>query len=87
MKVKRILKKLGKQDCLKKKTDSSQRNTKIFDKKKISPKRRREIEEYARRNFELMMQGYEFEDTPEDIENLFRILSKEKDLFSIGRII
>ena len=87
MKAKRLLKRFGKQDCLKKRTDCSQRETKFFDKKKISPKRRREIEEYARRNFELMMQGYEFEDTPEDIENLFRILSKEKDLFSIGRII
>lgn len=33
-----------------------------------------EIEEIARRNYELSMQGYEFDDTPEDLENLRRIL-------------
>ena len=27
-----------------------------------------EIEEIARRNYELSMQGYEFDDTPEDLE-------------------
>lgn len=56
--------------------------TKIFDKKLISPERQKEIEERATRNYELAMQGYNFEDTQEDIDNLTRILRSEKDLFS-----
>lgn len=47
---------------------------KIDDKKMLTPEREREIEEMARRNYELSMQGYEFDDTPEDLENLRRIL-------------
>ncbi|MCR4799045.1 MAG: hypothetical protein K5860_00900 [Bacteroidales bacterium] len=42
--------------------------------KKLTPQREKEIEEMARRNYELSMQGYEFDDTPEDLENLRRIL-------------
>lgn len=56
--------------------------TKIFDKKLISPERMQEIEERATRNYELAMQGYNFEDTQKDIDNLTRILHSEKDLFS-----
>lgn len=42
--------------------------------KKLTPQREKEIEEMARRNYELSMQGYEFDDTLEDLENLRRIL-------------
>ena len=42
--------------------------------RKLTPQREMEIEEIARRNYELSMQGYEFDDTPEDLENLRRIL-------------
>lgn len=55
--------------------------------KKLTPQREMEIEEIARRNYELSMQGYEFDDTPEDLENLRRILMKawkEKKLFQSG---
>ena len=47
---------------------------KISDKKRITQERNLTIEEMARRNYELSQQGYEFDDTPEDLENLRKIL-------------
>lgn len=47
---------------------------KISDMKRITPEREKEIDEMARKNYELSMQGYEFDDTPEDLENLRGIL-------------
>ncbi|MCR4799046.1 MAG: hypothetical protein K5860_00905 [Bacteroidales bacterium] len=52
--------------------------------KKLTPQREKEIEEMARRNYELSMQGYEFDDTPEDLENIRRILKNDKNLFASG---
>ena len=43
---------------------------------------KKDIAEYARRNVELLTQGYEFEDTHEDVSNLFQMLSNDKNLFS-----
>ena len=52
--------------------------------KKLTPQREKEIEEMARRNYELSMQGYEFDDTPEDLENIRKILKNDKNLFASG---
>ena len=52
--------------------------------KKLTPQREKEIEEVARRNYELSMQGYEFDDTPEDLENIRKILKNDKNLFASG---
>lgn len=57
---------------------------KIDDKKMLTPDREHEIEEMARRNYELSMQGYEFDDTPEDLENIRRILMNDTNLFASG---
>ena len=62
--------------------------TKIFDKKSISPERRKEIAELAKRNVELLMQGADFDDTPEELAN-GRAFAKNclRQPLSIGRIL
>ena len=43
--------------------------TKLLDKKLISPERQKEIAELAKRNVELLMQGADLDDTPEELAN------------------